>query len=115
MILIKSSLERPVRTSASTPRLRKISTAAGESWSAMRTLGVIGSLDALPPACGEGLGVGLRTRRRGVDTPLLDPPRQGGRAEGQAGDSSEARVAKAQSSQGVSARRSSLSTVAPHQ
>src|ERR1700723_1506396 len=40
MILISSSLGRPVRTSVSTPRRRKISTAAGESWSAMRTLGI---------------------------------------------------------------------------
>src|ERR1019366_2634367 len=42
MICSSSSLLRPVLTSASTPRALKMSMAAGESWSEMRTRGGIG-------------------------------------------------------------------------
>src|SRR5271165_2680897 len=42
MILRSSSLDRPVMTSASTPRALKISRAAGDSLSAMRTRGDMG-------------------------------------------------------------------------
>ena len=96
-------------TSASTPRCRKMSTAAGESWSAMRTRGHVGcpSMRAPPRLLGEG--------RDGQGAHALLPRRAEGRAAQAACSSSAATVAKAQSSQGVSASRSEVSTVAPHQ
>src|SRR5580692_8037685 len=86
MIFKSSSLARPVRTSASTPRVRKMATAAGESWSAMRTLGVMGGLQTLPlegrwPR--ERPGGGFSTRWRWWrQTPTPDPSPQGGGALG---------------------------------
>src|SRR5579872_1811577 len=57
MILSRSSLARPVLTSASTPRAAKMSMAAGESLSAMRTRGGISNLgsEAPSPSWREGL------------------------------------------------------------
>src|ERR1051326_8180486 len=54
MILRSSSLARPVLTSASTPRWRKMSTAAGLSLSAMSTRGIW--VLRKPSFEGKGLG-----------------------------------------------------------
>src|SRR5262252_8683070 len=47
-ILMRSSFFRSVMTSASTPRSLKIATAAGDSLSAMRTLGIGSAFHLLP-------------------------------------------------------------------
>jgi len=84
-------LDRPVLTSASTPLWRKMSTAAGESLSAMST---------------RGMAVSFFTRKEW----------ENGRRDGvRRAQSPAAAVSKAQSSQGVRASRSAVSTVAPHQ
>src|ERR1700748_1611714 len=57
MILSRSSLERPVLTSTSTPRALKMSMAAGESWSEMSTRGAMGGLLSI---LGRGSAPGAR-------------------------------------------------------
>src|SRR3954469_6204343 len=59
MILISSSLGRPVLTSASTPRSWKMATAAGDSLSAIRTLGMGSPCDSV-----ELRARGARVERR---------------------------------------------------
>ena len=101
------------------PRFLKMSTAVGESWSEIRTLGAISGAP-LMTVRGDARGSGpvAREKEKGKDAgrravPATDPRVAGARYAALA--SSAFSAANAQSSQAVSASRSEASTVAPAQ
>src|SRR4051812_43880866 len=87
MMARKSAGDSPVLMSTSMPRLRKISTAAGDSLSLIRTLGMIrsweGSLLGRRERGGDGCGSPVEPRQQGDDVRRLDgragPDPQAGR------------------------------------
>src|SRR5260221_13436102 len=99
MILISSSLERPVFTSVSMPRSLKMATAAGDNLSEIRTLGM-NFLQFFPPPLSPPPALG-----EGDKSSISPPPTRGGRSvlALRVGGSYCFTCAKAQSSQGVSA------------